>query len=268
VEEDGQKEALERAIVTRAKDVWDGLRTVGIDAANYNRGKVGVLPTVSVVDDFFLQGKTFTEKKSVDQRTFCSDAVDGVCNDIENKNYEVSNKKRKAFELVASIGNVVQKKKRFKLKQAFSPCGISLNWQQQSIWVGSDAKKGVKNHEGAQIEITVGAKGIKQGKKPRNIEDIIKGSSRLCRWALLKQSLQSLAFIEESQKSELQHIKTATIALRNGEISYQRVKSILATKVTRLCNLILSEIEGLPLYGWVRSYDEGNFLYHCPTLKK
>uniref|UniRef100_A0A7S2U6Z4 tRNA-specific adenosine deaminase 1 n=1 Tax=Attheya septentrionalis TaxID=420275 RepID=A0A7S2U6Z4_9STRA len=77
-----------------------------------------------------------------------------------------------------------------------SPCGISLNWQQPTTVAvkhnigggvgGSHQNMTKKDAMLRSLEMTVGAKGVKHGKKPKSWEYAIQHSaSRLSRWAFL-----------------------------------------------------------------------------------
>jgi hypothetical protein len=58
----------------------------------------------------------------------------------------------------------------------FSPCGISINWQLT---------------DPQQVELTVGARGIRHGKKPKSSQDYRALRSRLCRGVLVELAQES-----------------------------------------------------------------------------
>ena len=70
-----------------------------------------------------------------------------------------------------------------------SPCGVSHNWQ------GTDRT----------VELTVGARGLKQGKKPTTLEDVQKQHSRLCRAALS----------DNTKSDRWTHVRQALTTLEN-----------------------------------------------------
>jgi len=260
VSNDGQRKALERAIITRSKEVWEGVKRVDKDN---QYGKSPVFPFVFVVDEVFSQGKTVVEKEIADQNFNFLGQNNGDCVGDRTKDMEVSQRKRKLNEIKTSMVKDFHKIKTHQHKRKkLSPCGISMNWQQQSFLPKSnEIKSGLKNNK-CQIEQTVGAKGIKQGKMAKSLKNVIDGSSRLCRWALLNQNFKSLLLLEKYQTSDFLFVSKTLKDLQNGAISYQKAKSIFAPDATGLSNLIFSEMEGTPLFGWVRSSEECDFFHH------
>lgn len=112
----------------------------------------------------------------------------------------------------------------------FSPCGFSLNWQQ------SMGPSTVSDKE--SVEITVGARGIKQGKKPKSPRDYHMSASRLSRWEIVR-----LALVCTSDVSlTYQDMKT-----KSSSFTWQRVRDIVLHG------------ESGPLVGWLVETNVGNF---------
>ncbi|KAG7347218.1 adenosine deaminase/editase [Nitzschia inconspicua] len=110
-----------------------------------------------------------------------------------------------------------------------SPCGIALDWNQT-------------DHD---VELLVGARGIRQGKKPKSTQDFQKLSSRLSRANMEKFAAQLLP----KPMFEV-----------NGHRSYHHIKTQLAKDYSN-CKSILFEEKCSPFSGWVRGVEE-NLIVH------
>lgn len=188
-----QMEALERALPNRIQSVWDYVLK--------NRGKEEIcrswkcwkkIPSVHISSQVFPSAKSLKAFNSIQ-----SEMVG----------------KGETF-----LGTPTTKKRKldgsFQTKK-ISPCGVSLNWQRQ------DSKS---------VEIVVGVRGIRQGKKPKSPEDYAILSSRLSRKSLC-------------------HYASRLFPADN-KIGYQQFKrEICDTDRKSLKEIIF---EGGPLAGWLR----------------
>jgi hypothetical protein len=192
-----QQIALERAIPVRVKAVWDY-------HVHKTSGKAGggqewrkMLPSVHVVSRLFASGKAAMAAKT--QSVVDADKTSEQSSRGETK----TSKKRKRVDATA-----------------LSPCGFALNWQ------ASDP---------TTTEQIVGARGIRQGKKPKSPEDYQRLSSRL------------------SRKEFLRLYKDLELKENSSTSSYQETKRNMCPKEwSELKSTILQEG---PLAGWLRNSD-------------
>jgi tRNA-specific adenosine deaminase 1 len=152
------------------------------------------VPSVYIVSQLFSSGKAVMANKS-------PSILDVVKKDqTSHEDSKNSNKRKRSGTSETTI----------------SPCGFALNWQQSDPTV---------------TEMIVGARGIRQGKKPKALEDYQRLTSRLSRseFVRLHKSLE-----KDSSKE-----------------SYQELKAKVCTKGwTELKSTILQEG---PLAGWLRN---------------
>jgi Adenosine-deaminase (editase) domain len=111
-------------------------------------------------------------------------------------------------------------------KRTIPPCGIALNWNQAD----------------GDLELLVGARGIRQGKKPKSQLDYQKLSSRLCRANLLQ--LANLL------------LPISDLVSGTDTVCYQDLKVKLATNEYRDTKNLLFLEKSSPFAGWVRGGDE------------
>jgi hypothetical protein len=90
-------------------------------------------------------------------------------NDETNRSDNNSRKRIRDAAVIESFNN----KKRRKEK---SPCGVSINWQ----WSNNK-----------ETEVVVGARGIRQGNKPKSDQDYMNMTSRLSRASLVRLANQN-----------------------------------------------------------------------------
>ncbi len=137
--EDGkssQFNSVERALIERAKRANEIF-----SKACSNRKYAPIMPNIFITDHIFPQGKAVSDKErydlSVDPQSDCNESS--------------SRKKRKVSGSATSCSASV--------RSSSSPIGMSINWQK------TNAMQEVRDN--VRIELTVGAKGMKQGKKPK-----------------------------------------------------------------------------------------------------
>ena len=149
-----QQEALERAICGRVQQVVEELqsRDLSEEHVDFVKHLSDHVLSVHVVSERFPDGR---QESSVVQGTKIAENTEGK---VVGEN---ASKKRKR-EPNDALPIEKQKKRK-------SPCGVSVNWQRFT-----------------ETEVVVGARGIRQGKKPKSDQDYISQTSRLSRGALMQ----------------------------------------------------------------------------------
>jgi hypothetical protein len=175
-----------------------------------------------------------------------------------------TSKKRKLED--ANI-TVEKSSKPSKMKKSISPSGISINWQMMPQQNESNCTDCGRNKD-SEVEQIVGAKGIKQGKKSKRIEEIQSCASRLSRHALFYESFQCLTLMNSIDMSVVSISSKRTgdnfqsIDESGNLLGYQCTKNRWTDKeIRRLKNAVFEEKES-PLNGWLRSTDDNDFKYH------
>jgi len=302
-----QLNALERALVIRSKDTLDALKknTKNMSNVDFDNYLDNIqLPNVYITKHIYPQGKAVIEKQCIDNtskkveephqptenklRSRNNDKHnDNDIGDNDNGNHisgSCASKKGKnkrtqhdcTIDIMTEERN--NKKKSKRQKRQFSPCGISLNWQQSLISSSSSTSSSTRADENNSIEQTVGAKGIVQRTRPKTANDILKSASRLCRYSLCQQALETIALSSKQQLSTLSSLshddnndndndnnkntKQKVDVIKSGNNSYQQMKDIYApTHVRTMLLLALCDIEN-PLKGWIRNCEESDFYPH------
>jgi len=185
-----QLSALERALPKRIESA--------LQKQQKSHDNKVVPPVVSVVDVIFESSKSVADYR-----------FDGQNNERKRKKLDysdtVSNKKVKTKH--TSLDSQTFKSSHNTSKQA-SACGMSINWHQTHL---QGLKSGNKhNNEVAKTEITIGATGLKRGKKPKRPKDVLGSASRLCRFNLLQRCLRytDLSSSQFSSKEDITAAKT------------------------------------------------------------
>lgn len=140
-------------------------------------------------------------------------------------------------------------------KRHIPPIGISINWQI------CDEKESIGSHR--NVELTVGARGVKQGKKLKKSEDLRKNISNLCRWSLFQDSLKVMYKMRDKDisvdKISLQHCTEFITIHQSGKSSYQLAKNLLSDKRLKLVKEIILSNPASPLSLWVSSSKDNDF---------
>jgi len=183
------------------------------------------IPTVHVVDIIFGSGKAamITASKS---RSF-------------------SGRKRKRFDCNEDYKDCGTKRepdhcdKNYDLgkTQKIPPCGLCINW-----------------NEDEGIEVLVGARGIKHGKKPKNPEDIEKLASRLCRAKLAQKFRCMCEGTTNTIETEIPLCVLPKLSRNEARCSpfYSQMKEHIAkSDWSKLKTKVLTQ-NGSPLAGWIR----------------
>jgi hypothetical protein len=150
-----QQEALERAICGRVQQVVEELQSrddLSEEHVDFVKHLSDHALSVHVVSERFPDGR---QESSIVQGT-------EIAENDESKLAVNASKKRKRESSDVVLPSETQKKRK-------SPCGVSVNWQLFT-----------------ETEVVVGARGIRQGKKPKSDQDYISQTSRLSRGALMR----------------------------------------------------------------------------------
>ena len=111
-----------------------------------------------------------------------------------------------------------------------SSCGFSIAWQQDS-------------HNGCEsTEILIGARGIRQGKKPKSNEDYTKLASRLCRRRLYELAMETTTAQKEGNDQALSNQP-------NTQLSYRQWKEQTANPTMQQFRRVV--LSTGPLQGWL-----------------
>ena len=125
-----------------------------------------------------------------------------------------------------------------------SVCGTSINWQQSSCCLSNTDKR--------LTEITIGATGLKRGKKPKSTNDAMKSASRLSRYQFAVRCRKCSSLLQKPDSN----------VQSEEEVRYTKYKQRIANQtLTRVTSSILSgtnSSEGL-LASWVRNGSDDDF---------
>jgi hypothetical protein len=219
----------------------------------------GMPPMVAVVDRIYESSKAESEYRHT--MSLYNNGKRSVCS-TDCEPHEIGSNKRArvdsdndALTLTSDVKPSQENKCNQSLQRKVkkeSPCGMSINWYQLLNNV-HDTAGAAKN-----VEIIVGATGLKRGKKPKQPLDVIKSSSRLCRCNFIHRWRRCLEL--SSQKAS------------DGTQLISRFKDILDTptsylqaKQSGIDHGIASNIERVvengdsPMSGWVRSGIDHDF---------
>jgi len=308
---DGQLQALQRAIPNRVNNAFKAFTQVQEKNKEFDYIQKKKIPHVYIVAETFEQGLAKTQfKKSVS------------CNRDTSRTSN-NNSQRKGLKLSGDSYQTQQKKKQkscniVDLEQRFSPCGISLNWQNESIcrstidhasYVSNSMlsinqpSKNIKKNKATKasinLELTIGASGLKQKQKQKIIKNAVKEDSELQEKEKLKLEIRK-RFSRLSRYNFLQTAKKCmdleAAILRNNEvkcdkncdriliptqaryISYQNFKKLGTSEfIQETKDILLNgnlnvndksrtkeskeciDYNAGPLVGWIRSSDANDF---------
>ena len=227
-----QLSALKRALPKRIESVLQKQQ-------QSNDNKV-VPPAVSVVDAIFESSKSAADYRFDEQNNERKRKLDHT-DTAPNKKVKTKHTSPDS-QTFKSIHNTS--------KQA-SACGMSINWHQTHL---QGSKLGGNKHDDkvATTEITVGATGLKRGKKPKLPKDVLGSVSRLCRFNLLQRCLRctDLCSSQFSSKEDTTAAKT-----------YMQYKQ----KCSKYAGI---ECFKGPLAGFIRSGKEDDFQILHPDIDK
>ena len=153
---------------------------------------------------------------------------------IEIESYVEPNPSNKTPSKQQSVNNSQAKKE--------SSSGMSMNWYR--------TQRPTRKEATGNIEITVGATGLKRGKKPKCPHDVVKAASRLSRFSFIRQWKECLKISFDCTESK----SSLTRELLGLSLSYAQTKQkLFDLGVSKK----LSSVGLLSL--WVRTSDEHDF---------
>jgi hypothetical protein len=203
---DHQQIALERAIPDRARKVWESLDREQEDSFPVWKPPV---PTVHIVRRIFESGKAAMIVASKEKH------LSGAKRKHDDGKQDTNCSAKDRETGTCDTKNIATKPTKV------SPCGVAFNYQPETC-----------------IEVLVGSRGIKHGKKPKRPQDFEKLASRLSR-AKLMHDFSSLV--------------GKCFRCTSGGKSYREIKDETARSEWRdLKNRILTQ-SGSPLAGWLRT---------------
>lgn len=224
-----QQIALERAIPNRVRSVWNSL---GIEQHENLPSWKPPVPSVYIVRRVFESGKAAM-----------------ICT---SKTASISGQKRKHFDSFEDCKGSGENREKGDCDknmnatktQKIPACGMAFNWNQD---------------EG--IEVLVGARGMKHGKKPKRSEDIEKLASRLSRAKLIQlfsslgdwkpttnNTAEEKLFCNIPKSSQIAPLSSPNL---NGKVYRQLKECTARSDWNNLKSRILTQ-NGSPLAGWLR----------------
>mmetsp|Transcript_2870 Transcript_2870/g.5384 ORF Transcript_2870/g.5384 Transcript_2870/m.5384 type:complete len:596 (-) Transcript_2870:1157-2944(-) len=243
-----QQQALHRAIIQRANETVQ----VALNCLNDQTVGIPCLPLkaqVIICPETFPQSKSAADAKAIENVLKIKSIVDHSSSQDENP------KKRKHDTIVDDGSSQTM---AIPKKSTLSPSGMSINWQ---CCLDDD-------NMNSDVELIVGAKGIKQGKIPKDFTDFIRLSSRLSRHSLFFDSQQCIKMIVETGHS-LSNLSPDDIILLLGghnhhlhsqHITYQWTKTLATQDSKKRFKSCIFQNQESPLYGWVRSSEDHDFI--------
>ena len=239
--ENTQVQALDRALVSRAQKTLDEVvkSTPGFkDLRDTNIGA-----NVYICGEIFTQSKTSAELRDHEAKLINSQK--------QSEKSENPIKKRKLNETIDNPDRVALTTKASKGE---SSIGVSINWQST-----------INTNNANNVEQTIGAKGVKQGKKPKTRKDVVKCSSRLSRFSLMDESMEILKLLSTRKlctpSLSLKDIEDRILCKDTPTITYQHMKNISGeNKVQQLKKMLFHSSAKNHLSGWVKSSEENDFV--------
>jgi hypothetical protein len=148
-----------------------------------------------------------------------------------------------------------------------SPCGFSLNWQQErehdpSQLPGSTTKDRGKGN--LPVELLIGARGVCQGKKPKSETDYKQLASRLCRWKLTQTTLKLLASslcgkdaARDATEEDGKKFGNPDVTNKEAATTYQELKRQCSSQDWKVMRRAMRS--GGPLAGWLTNQEGDDF---------
>ncbi|KAL3762073.1 hypothetical protein ACHAW5_002586 [Stephanodiscus triporus] len=170
----GQLAALERALSGRLENV---LKTKTQTCGSEDLRP----PDVAVVDIIYENSKTVSDNRYSEGQTFVKKRSTEAC--------PAPSKKPKVHDA-----------------KKVSACGMSINWHQNyRANVNPDERD-----SNEATEITIGATGLKRGKKAKTPKDVLRSASRLCRFSFLRRCMRCTEIHESLSSSRHADVDVST----------------------------------------------------------
>ncbi|CAB9501432.1 stranded RNA-specific editase 1 [Seminavis robusta] len=237
--QDCQQDALDRATKGRVMDTWKHLQQSSQqqlepqESPTTNKHPYHLDdddgPTVAIVARKFQSGKAAMEFHHLQSTNKTNGENSKSSSEASGKPHNSNNKKRKR-----DTTHVVKKA---------SPCGMSLTWDQT---MGND-KQNNNN-----IELIVGARGICQGKKPKQLSDYTKLASRLSRYKILEMAQSVVVQLASAPTTtNTREDEPVTRDSAKQPCSYRQWKQDWGDATAQKIRKIV--FSGGPLNGWLTS---------------
>ena len=191
---DGQLDALKRALFDRIKNATASNTTTTC----YNKHLKP--PEVAVVDIIYESSKSFSDNKNLERQTSF------MKKRTADSTSPIPSKRRRLVDSSVGGQNEAQ-------KSILRPTGLSINWHQNYMTSSHMNDRVTKE----TMEITVGATGLKRGKKARAPKDVLDSASRLCRFSFLRRFIKCTNIQDASASSLNSDKETLTKADRTGD---------------------------------------------------
>lgn len=242
--ENSQVQALDRALVSRAQKTLDEVVESTPGFKDLRETNIGA--KVYICEEIFTQSKSSAELRDHEAKVFKSQK--------QSENSENPIKKRKLNE---TIDNPDKAALTTKASKGESSIGVSINWQST-----------INTHDTSNandVEQTIGAKGVKQGKKPKTRKDVVKCASRLSRFSLMDESMEILKLLSTRKlctpSLSFKDIDDHIFCKEIPTITYQNMKKISGeNKVQQMKKMLFHSSTKNHLSGWVKSSEENDFV--------
>ncbi|KAL3791268.1 hypothetical protein HJC23_000885 [Cyclotella cryptica] len=265
----GQLRALDRALRERIESVLNIMkrnqRCMGVEA-----------PAIAIVDMCYDRSKSASEyRHMMVQYSGRKRSLGAVGNEepptqsnkktkLCNKGGEISPMDQPPAEHLPTPHLEQKKSQHSHVQQGIpqsskkeSPSGMSINWHQRYQSNATLTKKE------DNFEVTIGATGLKRGKKPKQPNDVIKSASRLCRYNLfdrwrkcLELSIPTIrCYVKDVEKAAF-HARTLRELLHNPTSYMESKQKLYDLGLARIPECLFSKREdgcAGPLGGWIRN---------------
>jgi hypothetical protein len=238
----GQLGALKRALSGR---IEEALKTIAQPCGNEDLKS----PDVDVVDIVYESSKTASDNRYLEGHTDLKkrsmERSSPVHGKRQKQNLSVSNE---SLDFVLPRANNSKKE---------SACGMSINWQQDYRANGNADERGSKE----VTEITIGATGLKRGKKAKTPTDVLGSASRLSRFNFLRRCMRCAEIQGCIAKSWHADVGTSTKKESVGNPSSPSREGGSYTQYKRKSGCYKGEecFNG-PLMGYIRSGNGDDFV--------
>ena len=240
--ENSQVHALDRALVSRAQKTLDEV----VESTPEFKGlrDINIGTNVYISEEIFKQSKTSAEMRDHEAKFLNSQR--------QSENPENPIKKRKLNEIIDNRDEAATKGTKGE-----SSIGVSINWQ-SSININDTSNR---NH----VEQTIGAKGVKQGKKPKTRKDVAKCASRLSRFSLVDESMEILKLLSTRKlctpSLSFKDVDDRIFCKKTSSITYQQMKNISGeNQIQQMKTMLFNSTTKNHLSGWVKSSEENDFV--------
>ena len=238
----GQLAALERALPKRIE--------TALRSTKETHEKIKPLD-VAVVDTIFQSSKSASDKRyfeAINERKRKN--VNQIMGPDESKRHKTqtqwSSKNETQRRMQSQHRNANTSGTDQVIKKE-SACGMSINWQRTCF---TKVKE-----DGKTTEVTIGATGLKRGKKPKRSEDVLRSASRLCRFNLLQRCMRCKEIKSEGESETLKSDGSdMSVAQTSQKITYMQYKQQYGTNYA-----------GTEFFrGWIRSGKDEDFMLPPP----